>query len=262
MGTDSQGRGEAETMARDRVIFTDKEALSWDAALRWSALAAQAARANRQFTVALTGGSSPDLLYSLMASPPFQDSVEWRTMHLFFGDERCVPPDAPESNFKQAQDLLISRIAIPAENIHRIEGELPDPDEAAQRYEAELYRAFALEPGALPRFDLILLGMGSDGHCASLFPLKPALREQERLVVATEPGLQPFVPRITLTFPALNHASNILFLVTGEDKAKRVAQVLEGPDDPNGLPSQNVVPVNGTLSWLLDQAAAASLVRE
>jgi 6-phosphogluconolactonase len=246
---------------REVVRFADIEALSRDGAYRVCALAACSARAKRPFTVALTGGSSPGTLYRLLSKPPLRETIDWDNTHLFFGDERCVPPDAAESNYRQAREMLIDRAPISTANVHRMRGELPDHEQAARDYEAELIAFFNLQPGQPPRFDLVLLGMGPDGHCASLFPYKPALQERQRLVVATEPGLTPFVPRITLTLPVLNRAAEVMFLVPDGAKAGILARILEGPDDPDELPSQNVRPSAGTVTWLITNAAAAQLMR-
>jgi len=245
--------------APERIVFTDRMSLSRDAAFRFTALAAMAQNAGRPFRVALAGGSTPALLYSLLANLPFRDAIRWENVHLFFGDERCVPPDSPDSNYRMADEALFSRIDIPAGNSHRMPGEWGDPDAAAEQVAAELRAAFSLKSGEIPRFDLILLGMGPDGHCASLFPHKPALHERQRLVVPTEPGLEPFLPRRTLTYPVLNNAANVLFLVAGADKAETLARVLEGPPDPDARPSQAVAPANGALTWLLDRDAASRL---
>ena len=240
---------------REIVRFEDKNALSQDAAYRFTALAAMSAQAGRPFTVALSGGSTPAILYRLLSSSPFRETLPWSDIHLFFGDERGVPPDAPDSNYHMAFETLISQIEIPPHNVHRMPGELADHDAAARQYEADLHAFFHLSEGEWPRFDLILLGMGPDGHCASLFPHKPALQERQQLVVTTDPGLQPFVPRLTLTLPVLNNSANVLFLVAGADKAETLARVLEGPPDPDALPSQAVAPTNGTLTWLVDRDA-------
>jgi 6-phosphogluconolactonase len=251
---------QAELAARrELALFENRKALSRDAAYRFVALAAQSAQAGRPFTVALSGGSTPEMLYRLLAAPPFRDSISWPNVHLFFGDERCVPPDAPESNYRMAHEALIAPVSLPPENVHRMPGENADPEAGAQQYAAELRQFFNLAEGERPRFDLVLLGMGPDGHCASLFPHKPALQERQRLVVASEPGLKPFVPRLTLTLPVLNNAAHVLFLVAGADKAETLARVLEGPTDFDALPSQSVAPTNGTLTWLLDRDAARQL---
>ena len=241
---------------RDVVLFTDKNALSLDAAHRFVSLAAQQTQSGCNFNVALAGGSTPALLYGLLANPPFRSAVAWAHVHLFFGDERCVAPDSADSNFLMVQKSGLTEL-VPHGNLHRMHGEMPDHDKATHQAE-QVLRAF-LGANGLPRFDLILLGMGSDGHCASLFPHKPSLRETNRLIVASEPGLKPFVPRLTLTLPVLNAAANVLFLVAGGDKAETLVRVLEGPDDPDALPSQSVRPTEGTLTWLLDREAAANL---
>ena len=210
------------------------------------------------FTVALAGGSTPSTMYSLLTTPPY-NTLNWEKIHLFFGDERCVSPDSDDSNFKMAQNALFAKTLIPISNIHRIPADLPDHDLAARQYAEDLLHFFKLQPGQIPRFDLILLGMGPDGHTASLFPHKPALHEQTRLAVVTEPGLKPFVPRITLTYPVLNNAAHVLFLVDKADKADKVAAILEGAADFDSLPAQAVQPTNGELTWFLDKAAAANL---
>jgi 6-phosphogluconolactonase len=247
-----QGRKEMSEI----VVCQDKTAVSRDAAYRVTALAAQSRVADRPFTIALAGGSTPAQLYALLAAPPFRDAIVWPNIQIFFGDERCVPPDSPDSNYRMARETLLDHVPLSDANIHRMRSEHPDPEQAARDYEAELRRNLPTSPNGLPRFDLILLGMGADGHCASLFPGKPALHEQERLVVAAEPGLKPFVPRLTLTFPVLNNAANVLFLVSGSDKAETLSRVLEGPPDLDSLPSQAVHPTDGTLTWLLDRDAA------
>lgn len=247
---------ESRAIRHEVVICEDKEALSRDAAHRFVFLATRKARAGGVFNVALAGGSTPEMLYGLLAAPPFREAVEWRNVHFFFGDERAVPPEDADSNYRMANAALFSPLAMPAANIHRMRAEILNLAAAGRAYEAELRTHFALSgPDSVPRFDLILLGMGPDGHTASLFPHKPALQEKARLVVASEPGLKPFVPRLTLTFPVLNAAANVLFLVAGADKAATLHRVLNGPADPDALPSQSVAPTEGSLIWLADRAA-------
>ncbi len=246
-------------LQRACVLFEDVGSLSLDAAYRFTALAAQSAGAGRPFAVALAGGSTPATLYGLLAAAPFREAIAWENVHIFFGDERCVPPDAPESNYRMAWETLLAHVPLPEANIHRMPAEWPDHEAAARQYAAELRGFFQLGGSQWPRFDLILLGMGPDGHTASLFPHKPALQERQRLVAATEPGLKPFVPRLTLTFSAINHAAHILFLVAGADKAETLARVLEGQSEPESLPAQAVAPENGTLTWLLNKDAASRL---
>jgi 6-phosphogluconolactonase len=225
--------------------------------------------AQGRFTVALSGGSTPKALYSLLAAN-YADFA-WNRVFLFFGDERHVPPTDPESNYRMVNESLLTRIAIPAENVFRVPAENPDAAAAASEYEAQLRRFFELRSelrsevrlgdrgGEFPRFDLILLGMGPDGHTASLFPDSPALDEASRLVVAN--WVAKFnTHRITFSFPVLNHAAEVMFMASGADKADMVNQVLEGKSTPP-LPSQRVQPLEGKLLWLLDEPAAAKLTR-
>jgi 6-phosphogluconolactonase len=225
--------------------------------------------AQGRFTVALSGGSTPKALYSLLAAN-YADFA-WNRIFLFFGDERHVPPTDPDSNYRMVNESLLTKIAIPPENVFRVPAENPDASAAASDYEAQLRRFFELQsgdqpgdqpgdrPGEFPRFDLILLGMGPDGHTASLFPDSPALDEQSRLVVAN--WVAKFNShRITFTFPVLNRAAEVMFLASGADKADMVHQVLEGKSTPP-LPSQRVHPSDGKLLWMLDEAAAAKLTR-
>ena len=213
--------------------------------------------AQGRFSVALSGGSTPKALYSLLAAN-YADFA-WNRVFLFFGDERHVPPTDAESNYRMVNESLLTKIKIPAENVFRVKAETADADAAAADYEQQLRRFFELKPGEFPRFDLILLGMGPDGHTASLFPDSAALDEQTRLVVAN--WVAKFnTHRITLTFPVLNHAAEVLFMAAGADKADMLHQVLEGKPTPP-LPSQRVQPSDGTLLWLLDEAAATKLTR-
>jgi 6-phosphogluconolactonase len=236
---------------REIIICRDIAELSRQSAERFSQLVNQSVQGSGCFTVALSGGSTPKHLYSLLASPDYKERIPWNNVHLFWGDERCVPPDHPESNFGMVRESLLSKIKIPAENIHRMAGER-EPQAAAAEYEKHLQEFFGLESGALPRFDLILLGIGEDGHTASLFPGSDALDETERLVIA------PFVEklnsyRLTLTLPVLNSGAEVWFLVTGASKADAVKKVLRGSAD---LPAAKVQPVNGRLVWFITQDAA------
>lgn len=221
--------------------------------------------AQGRFTVALSGGSTPKALYSLLATN--YASFPWKRVFLFFGDERHVPPTDPDSNYRMVNESLLTRIAIPAENVFRVAAENPDAAAAASDYETRLRRFFDLRPeipaanrpGEFPRFDLILLGMGPDGHTASLFPDSPALDEQSRLVVAN--WVAKFdTHRITFTFPVLNRAAEVMFMASGADKADMLRRVLEAKNTPP-LPSQRVQPSDGKLLWILDEAAAAKLSR-
>jgi 6-phosphogluconolactonase len=213
--------------------------------------------AQGRFTVALSGGSTPKTLYSLLATN--YATFPWNRVFLFFGDERHVPPTDSESNYRMVNEALLTKITIPSENVFRVLGENPDALAAAADYEAQLRRFFALKPSEFPRFDLILLGVGPDGHTASLFPDSEALEEKSRLVVAN--WVAKFnTHRITFTFPVLNHANEVMFMATGTDKAEMLHQILEGKSTPP-LPSQRVQPSEGKLLWMLDEAAAAKLSR-
>ncbi len=215
---------------------------------------AELAMANEgRFTVALAGGTTPQLMYTFLSKM----NLSWDRIHFFWGDERCFPPDHQNSNYHMAYETLIKAIPSPSQNIHRIQGEFP-VEQAAKQYKEDLYLFFK---GTLPRFDLILLGLGSDGHTASLFPGTPAAREMSNWVapvIHRDPPL-PLVDRVTLTLPVLNSAAQVLFMVSGAEKAESLAQVLHGKSQPGLLPAQAVKPVNGKLLWLVDQAAAEML---
>jgi 6-phosphogluconolactonase len=209
--------------------------------------------------MAISGGSTPKRTFQLLADPAgaFAATVPWDKLQLYWVDERCVGPDDPESNYGVARELLLSKVPIPDGNVFRMEGEL-DPDEAASRYESTLRNTMKLEGAESPAFDLVTLGMGPDGHTASLFPETAALDEMGRLVVANHvPQKETY--RITLTWPVINHASEVVFEVEGAGKAEILAEVLTGPRDPERLPSQLIRPANGKLLFLLDEAAAAKL---
>lgn len=237
------------------VVFEDAEAVARAAALRFVELAEEAIAAHASFSVALAGGSTPKRLYQLLASDEFRDRVDWTAVHVFFGDERAVPPNHADSNYRMADEALLSRVALPARNVHRMTGE-GDTAANARLYEDELQNFFSGQ--AWPRFDLVLLGMGDDGHTASLFPETTTLNEQRAWVVHLwVEKLKAY--RITLTFPAINHAAHVLFLVTGDGKAARVAEVIGMDEAAPRLPSQLIRPVDGTLEWYLDRAAASQL---
>jgi len=217
--------------------------------------------ANGTCMIALSGGSTPRSLYELLARPAFAEQISWPEVHVFWGDERHVPPDHPDSNFRMANEALLLRVPIPAENIHRIPAELPNATTVAVAYADDLRRAFHLgvdDQNALPRFDLILLGMGEDGHTASLFPHSPALNERKALVTAN-PVPKLNTTRLTFTLPVINNAARVWFLITGGSKAEVLKAVLEGPRQPETLPSQLINPTDGELSFLLDVTAAAAL---
>jgi 6-phosphogluconolactonase len=209
--------------------------------------------------IAISGGSTPQAAFKLLADParPFLSTVPWDKLQLFWVDERCVPADSPESNYGVCRDLLLTKVPIPEANIFRMEGEL-NPEEAASRYESTLRNVMKLEGAESPAFDLVVLGMGPDGHTASLFPNTEALNEIGRLVVANHVA-QKDTWRITLTWPVINQAAEVAFEVEGSGKTNVVAEVLAGPRDPERLPSQRIRPANGKLLFLLDEVAAAKL---
>ncbi len=241
-------------METEVKILSDDTELARTAASLFSETATGAVNEKNLFTVALSGGSTPKQLYSLLASEePWRSGLPWSRMHFFWSDERHVPPDHPDSNYGMVEAALFSRVAIPPANIHRIQGEESDPARAAEEYENDL-KAFFQDQ--LPRFDLVLLGLGSDGHTASLFPGSNGLREHERLVIAN--WIEEMDTwRLTLTFPVFNNSARIIFLVSGQEKAEIVSEVLEGPRAK--YPAQNVTPADGKLNWLIDREAAARL---
>lgn len=220
--------------------------------------ASTAMDASGRFAVALAGGSTPRQLYSVLASEVYRPRVDWERVHFFWGDERCVPPDDPRSNYRMFREAFLEEVQVPESNIHRVPVEGREPEEAAREYEEELRRFFQTGSSPFPRFDLILLGMGEDGHVASLFPGTSALQEKERWVVASEgEGLAP--PRVTLTLPVINRAAHVVFLVAGDQKAGVVRRFLEDRKKEDPLPAQLVEPVEGNLYLLLDRWAASQL---
>jgi 6-phosphogluconolactonase len=241
----------------DVLVVPTAAALAEQAAERFVEAQANALEESGRCSVALSGGATPQGLYARLASEPFRSRVDWGRVRVFWGDERCVPPDHPDSNYRLAQELLLSRVPVRPENIYRMPGEAADQDLAAAEYAGELQTAFGLKRGEHPRFDLILLGMGADGHTASLFPHSPALREVTRLAVAVYvEAVRGY--RLTLTLPVLNNAARVLFLVSGSDKAGRLRSVLTGKPSPDA-PASLVRPERGTLHWIVDRAAATGL---
>lgn len=237
------------------VVFDTTEQLALAAAERFVACTQQAIVDRGVGAVALAGGKTPQRVYELLATEHFKSRVQWSRVHLFFGDERAVPPDHPDSNYAMVKESLISRVPVPVENIHRIIGE-GDANENALLYENQLKTFFS---GATwPRFDLVLLGMGADGHTASLFPHSSTLRETSKWVVATKAERSGH-KRLTLTLPLINHSALVMFLVTGAEKAKTLAEVLHSEPGSYLLPAQAIQPVAGKLEWLLDTTAASLL---
>lgn len=238
-------------------ILPDAEALSRAAARAFIELGQRAVVARGRFAVALAGGSTPRRIYALLAEPDYRDQVDWARVELFWGDERPVPPEHPDSNYGMAATALLTKVDLRPEQIHRIPAERPDWKAAAHDYQVEMTRVLGAGPdGSPPVFDLILLGMGADGHTASLFPDTEALRERHRHVVAN-PVPKLASERITLTFPVINRARDILVVVAGAEKAPTLRAVLEGPRDVERLPAQALSPVAGRLTWLVDRAAAS-----
>ena len=235
-------------------IFASPEHLFHAAAERFCLIGAQAIRDRGRFTVALSGGSTPRGMHEELVRN-FAEQLSWKDVFFFWSDERHVPPTDSDSNFRMADETLLSKLAIPKDHIFRVPAEIPDAGEAAQSYEQTLHDFFRTG-ASFPRFDLILLGMGPDGHTASLFPGTTALDEKQHSVVAN--WVEKFSTfRITFTYPLLNHAAHVIFLVCGADKATMVGRALKDPTA--NLPCQGVRPLDGELDWFLDQAAAAKL---
>jgi 6-phosphogluconolactonase len=243
-------------------VFANGMEIARHAAADVVRIAKEAAAARGVFTIALSGGSTPKALYSLLAEhPALRNSLPWDKMQVFFGDERHVGPGHAESNFQMASDAMLAKAPLSPQQVHRIKGEYPDTAQAASEYEDLIRRQFALQPGAMPRFDLILLGMGNEGHTLSLFPGTKALLESRKIVTRNWVG-KLFTERITLTAAAANAAANVMFLICGSDKACAMKAVLEGPYEPDQLPAQMIQPSDGSLKWLLDEATAAMLSKE
>jgi 6-phosphogluconolactonase len=237
-------------------VFDDAAAVAGGAAVSIAERAREAIEARGLFTFALSGGSTPRRVYELLAGEEFRTDMDWwPNVHLYFGDERMVPPDHAESNYRMASEALLSKVSIPPENVHRIDG-VGDAAANASAYEREMRGLFG--DAEWPRLDLVLLGMGDDGHTASLFPGTTAL-DEKRLWVAPNWVEKLGAWRVTLTAPAINAARRVTFLVTGSGKAGRLREVLKGERDPALLPSQLIRPTDGTLEWFVDREAASGL---
>jgi 6-phosphogluconolactonase len=238
-----------------RILNTPAD-LFQAAAAEFSRLADQAVRAHGRFRVALSGGSTPRSLYALLAGGAVP-SIPWGNICIFFGDERHVPPDHPESNYRMANEALLSKVPLRPENVFRVPAEEKDAAVAAGAYQKTLVSFFGLKPAEFPRFDLVLLGMGADGHTASLFP--GSVDDLAHWTAARQdPGGERW--RVTLLPPVFDAAQAVLFLVSGAQKAARVAEALAGPLRPHALPAQRIRPLRGSLTWLLDREAAAALL--
>jgi len=244
---------------REIRVLADANAIAQTAAAEFVDAAREAVCLKDSFSVALAGGSTPTALYGLLVSnEPLRAMVPWSKMQFFFGDERHVPPDHADSNFRMASEALLAKAPIDSKQVHRIKGEIANAAEAAEEYERDLRASFRLEAGQLPRFDLVLLGMGPEGHTASLFPGTKALKEERRLVVSNWVG-KLYTDRITLTPPVLNNAARVVFMAHGTEKAPALKAVLEGPYEPDQLPAQIIQPRQGKVLWLADPTAARML---
>lgn len=236
------------------IVFPDLDELTDAAAQHFLSVGQAAILQKGRFSVVLSGGNTPRLLYRRMTSPRFQDAMDWNDVHFFWGDERCVPPEHAESNYRMVRETLLDHLPIPGSNIHRVMTELP-PQEAARHYENELKIFFGQDlEDPPPKFDLVLLGMGSDGHTASLFPNTAAIHEKQHWVVAHYiEAISAW--RVTLTPVILNAAHDVLFLIAGEEKAKVLCEVIKGADQPDILPAQVIQPKAGNLHWFVDEPA-------
>ena len=241
------------------VVEPDASALAYRAALHLVELAEEAFIARGRVRIAISGGSTPKATFALLADPgqPFLTRMPWQGLEIFWVDERMVPPDNAESNYRMTRETLLDHVGMQPEQIHRIQGEL-EPEVAAAEYEFDLRSSFRLEGAEIPRFDVITLGMGEDGHTASLFPHTEAIHEMGRLVAANHIP-QKDTWRVTLTLPVLNQAREVFFLIGGADKAAVLSEVFTGPSDVERLPSQLIWPASGILTLILDKAAAAKL---
>jgi len=250
-------------MARPSEIRISHDSQTWAAAAAElvHAVGQEAVRAKGQFLIALSGGTTPETLYRTLASPAFADRFDWSRTTFFFSDERCVPPDDPRSNYALAHKTLFTPLKIRPSQVYRMAEESLDPEAAAHEYEQQLRLATKTSPSAQPSLDLILLGLGEDGHTASLFPGSPALRDNQRMIAVTQSPKDP-PTRLTMTLGVINQASVILFLVAGAGKAGVVKAILDPKTEAERqLPAALVAPEEGRLIWLLDQAAASELPR-
>lgn len=247
----------AATETREIRVLDTPDALAEAAAATIVAAACEAVAAGGRFTVALAGGATPRASYARLAAPPHAANMPWDRTFVFFGDDRGVSPDHPESNYRMAHETLLSKVPVPAGQVFRLRAEADDPEAAAAEYARTIAEVFGLRRGEQPRFDLVLLGVGIDGHTASLFPGSPALKEVFRAVAAVHVAAAIIPQRFTLTFPVLNAAARVVFLVSGPEKAKIVRAAL-GPQGTS-VPAGMVRPHDGRLTWLVDRDAAALL---
>ncbi len=249
----------ARTLIADFLVYDTPERVAQAAAEVFTKYAAEAATQRGVARIAISGGTTPKRMFALLADPaqPFLKAAPWDRLELYWVDERCVGPDDAESNYRMTREQMLSKVPLHAEKVFRMEGELP-PEEAASKYEATLRNNFKLEGAQAPGFDLVFLGMGDDGHTASLFPHTEALNEMGRLVVANHVP-QKDTWRVTLTWPVINQGKRVIFLIEGAAKADCLHEVLLGDYDPESLPSQLILPESGHLHLLLDAEAARRL---
>jgi len=245
-------------MNPDLRVFPNSETLGRAAAEAFAQSANKVIVENGRFTVALAGGNTPRAIYKLLATD-YREQIEWPRVHFFWGDERYVPINDPDSNYRMVRETLFDHVPILAENVHRMPTDFIQPETAAQNYEKKLQDFW---PASLPRFDLIQLGLGPDGHILSLFPNSSLLQEEKRLVAVVTDSPKPPPTRITLTLPVINHAAQIHFFVTGAEKAEALRATLEGARDLKRFPAQAVQPVNGQVIWWVDEKAASLLKKE
>ncbi len=237
-------------------IFPDRRELTAALSAYVAQTAAASSRARGRFCVALSGGSLMEMLAPALSKPPLRDRIDWSAWHVFWADERWVPHSSPDSNSDVARKRLFSHVAIPEERLHCVD-DSQSPDDTAQAYESEMRNVFQVETGAFPRFDLVLLGLGEDGHTASLFPGFPALKEARRWVVPVFNAPKPPPVRVTLTLPVINYARSVVFVAAGAGKANILTKVLDPKRAQSKLPAKRVKPSDGELHWFVDQAAAA-----
>jgi 6-phosphogluconolactonase len=242
-------------MNLDLRIYPTPETLSRAAAEAFAQLANKSVAERGRFTVALAGGNTPRAIYKLLATD-YREQIEWARVHFFWGDERYVPSNDPDSNYRMARESLFDHVPILAENVYRMPTDFIQPEIAAQNYEKKLRNFW---PDSWPRFDLAQLGLGPDGHMLSLFPNSPLLQEENRLVVVVTDSPKPPPTRLTLTLPVINHAVQIHFFVTGAEKAEALRSTLQGPRDCQKFPAQAVQPANGQVIWWVDEKAASLL---
>ena len=244
-------------LTKNVSIYPDLDTISREAANYTVRVAREAIATHGMFSFAFSGGTTPGKMYGLLASDPYRTQIDWSVVHFFWSDERCTPPDDPQSNYHLAQEVLLSKLELRPEQIHRMPAERLDREQAAAEYAAEMRRV--LGGDGIPSFDLIQLGMGPEAHTASLFPHQPSLREQERLVMPVSVPKPP-PDRLTFTPPLLQAARNILFLATGTDKAEALHAVLEGPYEPDEYPAQFIArEAKGNVAWILDAAIAKNI---